>query len=109
MSTKTFGILQLIAAPIIGGIIASVAIGDNQAQAHWLQDQPYHAHVCTLKDPLTVRASYSKSSKSLGSLPKGTVVTVLGTYSHNNEDFESWTHIKFNKTTGFVSSNFICY
>lgn len=81
--------------------------------AHVDESNPNHAHVCTANDPLIVRESFSKNSKNIGSLPKGTVVTVIGNYYTNStsieEPGEGWTHIKYKNTSGFINSNFVCY
>ncbi len=95
---------------VIGGISLILI---PQVEAHVDENNPNHAHVCTANDPLIVRESFSKNSKNIGSLPKGTVVTVIGNYYTNStsieEPGEGWTHIKYKNTSGFINSNFVCY
>lgn len=99
-----------VACILIGGV-SSVFM--PRVEAHVDENNPNHAHVCTAKDPLTVRESFSKDSKNIGSLPKGTVVSVIGNYYTNStnieEPGEGWAHIKYKNTSGFINSNFVCY
>ena len=96
---------------IVTGGISSIFM--PQVEAHVDENNPNHAHVCTANDPLTVRESFNKESRSIGSLPKGTVVTVIGNYypnTFNPEDsLPGWTHIKYKNTNGFIGSSFVCY
>lgn len=96
---------------VVIGVIGSVFM--PQVEAHVDENNPNHAHVCTAKDPLIVRESFSKNSKNIGSLPKGTVVTVIGTYYPATDNYEEptvgWVHIEYKNTSGFINSGFVCY
>lgn len=56
--------------------------------------------ITTQKDPLTLRASASTSGKVLGSIPKGTKITITGTTSN-------WYRVTYNNVVGFVSKSYV--
>ena len=60
--------------------------------------------VTTNSSPLTIRKTAGTSAASLGSIPKGTIITATKT-SGTSDD--SWAYVTYNKVKGYVSMQFL--
>ncbi len=63
--------------------------------------EPFTGYVATDSDSLNVRSAPSSDAAKIGSLPKGSAVTVTG------YDMSGWYQIDYNGSTGYVSAEYI--
>lgn len=93
----------------LAGTLLTSPLNVNKANAHWVESNPNHAHVCTESTSLNVRSGYSQKSSIIGSLAKGATVQIKGNY-YNWETQESWFEVYLNNgKTGWVNGNYICF
>ena len=84
--------------------VGTVALAAN---AHYTPNHENHAHVCTQSTSLNVRSG--PNGKIIGSVHKGALVTIKGSYS-NWETNQTWYEIYLqNGSTGYISGDYVCF
>lgn len=92
---------------VLGLGLLSVGTVVLTANAHYTPSHENHAHVCTQSTSLNVRSM--PNGKIIGSVNKGALVTIKGTYS-NWETNQTWYEIYLhNGSTGYISGDYVCF
>lgn len=101
--------ISFFIVPIIG---AAIAVFMPTAQAHYVESDPNHAHVCTSSSTLNIRQSPDVKSKKLGQISQGKVVQIKASYTDWDTN-ETWYKVKStpstNNVSGYVSSTYLCF
>lgn len=97
--------------PIVGVLIAAF-MPSYTAQAHYVETDLNHAHICTMSTALNIRQEPNIKSKKLGELTQGKVIHIKAMYSDWDTN-ETWYKIKPETSTknisGWVSSQYVCF
>lgn len=89
----------MLACVLLLSLITPLSVSTVEAAA---VDGTY-ATVATSSDPLSVRSSPSLSSKVIGSLKKGTIVTTV----YYLDYYYAWTEIYYKDTTAYVATEYL--
>ena len=81
----------------------------TSAEAHWLNYEPNHAHVCTSYTSLNVRSGPGTNYSTVGSVAKNSKVTIKGSYGSWEDHYDTWYRIYYGSGTGYVSSDYVCF
>lgn len=101
----------------LGSLLGFMFFG-SVANAHFVDSDPNHGHVCTESTSLSVRntpyTDYNGNPEGqvIGSVKKGQQVKIKGSYSNwENQDINSyWYHIYMNNgKEGYISGDYVCF
>lgn len=114
MNNKEKRFLQYIAGTFVVPMFSAIGVlmFNSNAQAHYVESDINHAHVCTSSSSLNIRTEPNINSKKVGEIKQGKVVQIKAAYS-DWETSETWYKIKAtsntNNISGYIASQYVCF